>query len=221
MKNRAYNNILALLVNCFFFLAFIACSESSTAGGTVDDNSIAEVSVDEKAILEHHVDSTKVFAEAGFADIDDTRIDSTVYWFEVDFRGKKDNYFVHEEEKLFSYCYVDVYQLDFGVRTIKYIPIGDNYTRTFFLTADEQGIVYHEKLDNDYDDDIARCEKDLSDFEQNCENGGGSLYSHKADCAENSLHLTCSTSKGRLMTNAETLLNNYAENMKNWCLENR
>ena len=76
-------------------------------------------------------------------------------------------------------------------------------------------------MDNDYNDDIARCEKDLSDFEQNCENGGGSLYSHKADCAENSLHLTCSTSKGHLLTNAETLLNNYAENMKNWCLENR
>lgn len=221
MKSKMLGKCFAPIAICALVWAVFGCSESSTAGGTVDDNSVVAISADEKAVLEHQVDSTKVFADAETADIDNYGIDSSVYWYEVNFSGERENYFAYEEENPYSYCYVSIYQSDFGVRTIEYLPTGENYMRTFFLTADDYGVVYHEKIDYDYNNDISRCERDFSDFEQSCENEGGTLYNHKSACAENRLRLTCTMPKGHLLLESEKILNDYAEGMKNWCLENR
>ena len=148
MKSKMFGNVALWLALCGTLLELAACSEKSTAGATVDDNSVAEISADEKLILEHQVDSVKNFVDGIPADIDDYERDTTRFWFEIRFSGEHENFFAYENKDPYSYCFVNIYQSDFGMRTIEYLPIGDSYTRTFFLTADEQGLVYHEKLDN-------------------------------------------------------------------------
>lgn len=221
MKSKMFGNVALWLALCGALLGLAACSEKSTAGATVDDNSVAEISADEKLILEHQVDSVKNFVDGIPADIDDYERDTTRFWFEIRFSGEHENFFAYENKDPYSYCFVNIYQSDFGVRTIEYLPTGENYMRTFFLTADDYGVVYHEKIDYDYNNDISRCERAFSDFEQSCENEGGTLYNHKSACAENRLRLTCTMPKGHLLLESEKILNDYAEGMKNWCLENR
>ena len=92
MKSKMFGNI-ALLLALSILWGVIACSEKSTAGATVDDNSVTEISADEKLILEHRVDSIKNFIDAIPADIDDYEIDSTRFWFEIRFGGEHENYF--------------------------------------------------------------------------------------------------------------------------------
>lgn len=220
MKSKMFGNVALWLALCGTLLELAACSEKSTAGATVDDNSVAEISADEKLILEHQVDSVKNFVDGIPADIDDYERDTTRFWFEIRFSGEHENFFAYENKDPYSYCFVNIYQSDFGMRTIEYLPIGDSYTRTFFLTADEQGLVYHEKLDNRYYDP-AGCENDFLDFEKNCQNRGGDLFIHFVNCQGGELHLTCSASMGHLTESVESILNDYAENMKTRCLENR
>ena len=68
MKSKMFGNV-ALLLALSILWGVIACSEKSTAGATVDDNSVAEISADEKLILEHRVDSIKDFIDAIPADV--------------------------------------------------------------------------------------------------------------------------------------------------------
>ena len=95
MKSKMFGNV-ALLLALSILWGVIACSEKSTAGATVDDNSVAEISADEKLILEHRVDSIKNFIDAIPADIDDYEIDSTRFWFEIRFGGEHEKYFYYE-----------------------------------------------------------------------------------------------------------------------------
>jgi hypothetical protein len=91
--------------------------------------------------------------------------------------------------------------------------------QTFFMTASEDGVTYHTKLDNC--NDVTNCEKDLADFESSCESGGGTLYRHFVDCEAGELHLTCSTFKGHLSESANDILDHVAEEMKEQCMDNR
>ena len=220
MKNKLFSNVLFSLAHIGLLLGFVACSETSTAGGTVDDNAVADYSADEKAIMESKVDSIKHFANAETADIGNQKIDSSMYWSEIVFSDVGEDYLTIEEENPFFYCYVRIHHMDFGVQIIKSIMNVSEFMQTFFLTANEDGIVYHTKLDNDYYD-VTNCEKDLSDFEHICESEGGILYRHKADCGEKSLHLTCSTSVGHLSDNVEDILDVHAQTMKKLCMEGR
>ena len=220
MKNRVLGKILVALFSGSLFWGVAACSEKNTAGGTIDDNAVAEFSADEKAIMESKVDSIKVFAETVLADIGDYEMDSTVYWYAITFSDVGDDYFSVEEYDPFFICYVRVHQYDFGVQTSKSVENVGEFTQTFFMTASENGVVYHTKLDNDYHNAM-NCEKDLSVFEQSCESEGGILYRHKADCGENNLHLTCSTSLEHLSDSVANILNVNAQKMKQWCMEGK
>lgn len=220
MKSKMFGNVALWLALCGALLGLAACSEKSTAGGTVDDNSVVAISADEKAVLEHQVDSTKVFADAETADIDDHEIDSSKYWVEINFRGEREIYFSYENIDPYFDCHVYAYYLEFGVRSVNAFGVGNISQRTLFLTADEWGIVSHEKIDNLYLDH-AICEDDFLDFEKYCQNGGGELFRHLVNCESGKLHLTCSLSIGHLNGSVESILNDYAENMKTRCLENR
>ena len=220
MKNSVYNVILILLAKCLLFLAFVACSEPSTAGATVDDNSVAGISADEKAILEHRVDSTKMVTGFAPADTDDYETDSTRFWYEIIFGSEHDVYFSYVEDYPYFDCFVDVYRLEYGVRSVNNFGIGNFFQHTLFLTANEQGIIYHEKWDYHYIDS-AGCENDFLELEKNCKNGGGDLFSNFVSCQSGELHLTCSMSRGHLSGSVESILNDYAEKMKTRCLENR
>lgn len=220
MKSKMFGKCFAPIAIFALVWAVFGCSESSTAGGTVDDNSVVAISADEKAVLEHQVDSIKVFADAETADIDDHEIDSSKYWIEINFRGEREIYFSYENIDPYFGCHVYTYYLEFGVRSVNVFGVGNISQRTSFLTADEQGLVYHEKLDNRYYDP-AGCENDFLDFEKNCQNRGGDLFIHFVNCQGGELHLTCSASMGHLTESVESILNDYAENMKTRCLENR
>ena len=84
MKNRIPCYVLALL--CTLLWGLFACSEDRTAGGTVDGNSIAEV----------HIDSVKVFADALPAGMDESEIDSTIFWYKINFNGVGEEVFSYE-----------------------------------------------------------------------------------------------------------------------------
>lgn len=208
MKNSVHNVILFLLANCLLFLAFVACSESSTAGATVDDNSVAA----------HQVDSVKVFWDKSYAMNDSAEIDSTIYWYEIEFQGTGEEYFVYEVEKPYTYCSVRIYHSEYGTWMVERLPNGNHLLRTVFLTSDNDEIVYHKKLD-DYYSDEKYCEKDLADFEKSCEDNGWMLYRHMSDCSKKELHLTCSSSKERLMRGIDEVLEEFAEKMKEQCME--
>lgn len=220
MKNRVLGKILVALFSGTLFWGVAACSEKNTAGGTIDDNAVAEFSADEKAIMERKVDSIQIFADVMPADIGDYAMDSTDFWYEVTFSGVGEEYFSIEENDPFFYCYVRIHRQDFGVQILKSIMNVSEFMQTFFLTANDDGVVYHTKLDNDYYE-VTNCEKDLSDFEQACESEGGTLHRHKAECNEKSLHLTCSTSVGHLSDNVEDILDTRAQTMKKLCMEDK
>ncbi len=220
MKNRVLGKILVALFSGSLFWGVAACSEKNTAGGTIDDNAVAEFSADEKAIMESKVDSIKHFANAETADIGNQKIDSSMYWSEIVFSDAGEDYLTIEEENPFFYCYVRIHHMDFGVQILKSIMNVSEFLQTFYLTASEDGVVYHTKLDNDYYE-VTNCEKDLSDFEQACESEGGTLHRHKAECSEKSLHLTCSTSVGHLSDNVEDILDKRAQTMKKMCMEDK
>lgn len=212
MKNRVFGYIAFLLVLCGLLLSVVACSETSTAGGTTDENAVTEVSADEKAIMESKVDSIKILAHGEPADIGDSKIDSTDHWYEITFSDVGEDYFTIEEYDPIFACYVRVHRQDFGVQGIKSV------LQTFFMTASEDGVTYHTKLDNC--NDVTNCEKDLADFESSCESGGGTLYRHFVDCKAGELHLTCSTFKGHLSESANDILDHVAEGMKEQCVDN-
>lgn len=220
MKNKPFYNVFFFLAYIGLLLALVACSETSTAGGTVDDNAVADYSADEKAIMESKVDSIKIFAEASPRNIDENTIDSTDIWYEVAFSDVGEVYFSIEEYDPIFICYVRVHRQDFGVQVLKSVVNVGEFMQSFFMTANESGVVYHTKLDNDYHD-AKGCEKDLLDFEHSCKNEGGTLYRHKADCGESNLHLTCSTSVGHLSNNIKAILNARAQTMKNLCMEDQ
>ena len=213
MKNRVFGYIAFLLALCGLLLGVVACSETSTAGGTTDENAVTEVSADEKAIMESKVDSIKILVQAEPADIGDSKIDSTDHWYEITFSDVGEDYFTIEEYDPLFACYVRVHRQDFGVQGIK------SALQTFFMTASEDGVTYHTKLDNC--NDVTNCEKDLADFESSCESGGGTLYRHFVDCEAGELHLTCSTFKGHLSESANDILDHVAEKMKEQCMDNR
>ncbi len=170
MKSKMLGNVALWLALCGALLGLAACSEKSTAGATVDDNSVAEISADEKLILEHQVDSVKNFVDGIPADIDDYERDTTRFWFEIRFSGEHENFFAYEEENPYSYCDVRIYPSEYGVKAIGYIPNGIvGYDQTFFLTADSEGVAYHEKLDGFYYDEYS-CEKYYADFEKKTDN---------------------------------------------------
>ena len=213
MKNRVSGYIAFLLALCGLLLGVVACSETSTAGGTTDENAVTEVSADEKAIMESRVDSVKISVHGEPADIGDSKIDSTDHWFEITFPDVGEDYFTIEEYDPLFTCYVRVHRQDFGVQGIK------SALQTFFMTAGEDGVTYHTKLDNC--NDVTNCEKDLADFESSCESGGGTLYRHFVDCEAGELHLTCSTFKGHLSESANDILDHVAEEMKEQCMEGK
>ena len=220
MKSKMFGNVALWLALSGALLGLTACSEKSTAGATVDDNSVVAISADEKAVLEHQVDSTKVVAGSVPADISGYESDSSIYWYEVNFSGEREIYFSYENIDPYFDCHVYAYYLEFGVRSVNTFGMGNISQRTSFLTANEQGIVSHEKIDNLYLDH-AICEDDFLDFEKYCQNGGGELFRHLVNCESGKLHLTCSLSIGHLNGSVESILNDYAENMKTRCLENR
>ena len=219
MKNRVFGYIAFLLALCGLLLSVVACSETSTAGGTTDENAVTEVSADEKEIMESKVDSIKSLVQAEPADIGDSKIDSTDHWYEVTFPDVGDDYFTIEEYDPLFACYVRVHRQDFGVQFIKSVVNVGEYLQTFFMTASEDGVTYHTKLDNC--NDVANCEKDLADFESSCESGGGTLYRHFVDCKTGELHLTCSTFKGHLSDKVADILDTNAQKMKQWCMEGK
>ena len=219
MKNRVFGYIAFLLALCGLLLSVVACSETSTAGGTTDENAVTEVSADEKAIMESKVDSIKNLIHGEPADIGDSKIDSTDHWFEITFPDVGEDYFTIEEYDPIFACYVRVHRQDFGVQFIKSVVNVGEYLQTFFMTASEDGVTYHTKLDNC--NDVANCEKDLADFESSCESDGGTLYRHFVDCKAGELHLTCSTFKGHLSESANDILDHVAEEMKEQCMDNR
>ena len=213
MKNRVSGYIAFLLALCGLLLGVVACSETSTAGGTTDENAVTEVSADEKAIMESKVDSIKILVQGEPADIGDFEIDSTDHWYEVKFSDVGEDYFTIEENDPYFACYVRVHRQDFGVQGIKSV------LQTFFMTASVDGVTYHTKLDNC--NDVTNCEKDLADFESSCESGGGTLYRHFVDCEAGELHLTCSTFKGHLSDKVADILDTNAQKMKQWCKEGK
>lgn len=213
MKSKVFDGFLASLTICMLSHTLLACSEKVASGGTVDENTIAE-----NDIKEHHVDSTKVFAEAEPSGVGNHKIESVAYWYEIHFHSERENYFAYAEDDPYLYCYINVYQEEFGAQSQISVQNVGEFGRTFFLTSGGKDVIAHEKLDNIYFDK-ARCEKDLSDFETFCENEGGVLYRHWVKCDENGLHLTCTSSKGPLVGNAGDNLEDFAEKMKNWCLE--
>lgn len=219
MKSKMFGNV-ALLLALSILWGVIACSEKSTAGATVDDNSVAEISADEKLILEHRVDSIKNFIDAIPADIDDYEIDSTRFWYEIKFSGERENYFFYEWEDPYSSCAVIIYRSEYGLVETEFLANNEgSIFQTFFLTADDSGVTSHLKMEY-YAVSESRCEKEISDFANACEKDGGTLYRHIGTCKDTELHLTCSTFIGHLTESADSILDKAAEKMKNKCMDN-
>ena len=209
MKNRIPCYVLALL--CTLLWGLFACSEDRTAGGTVDGNSIAEV----------HIDSVKVFADALSASMDKPEIDSTVFWYKINFNGAGEEVFSYEEMEPLFYCSINVYRSEYGVRTVESFSRGGLSLRTFFVTLSDEGVVFHEKLDNSYAPGESRGERDLAGFEKSCEAKGWNLYRHYVDFPEKEIHLTCYTSKDHLTETMDEVLDGYVEKMKQQCMEDK
>ena len=208
MKNRIPCYVLALL--CPLLWGLFACSKDNTAGGTVDGNSIAEV----------HIDSVKVFADALPAGMDESEIDSTIFWYKINFNGVGEEIFSYEEMEPLFYCSINVYRSEYGVRTVESFSRGGLSLRTFFVTLSDEGVVFHEKLDNSYAPGESRGERDLAGFEKSCEAKGWDLYRHYVNCQEvEQLHLTCSSPEVPLTENPDDILERYAESIKQKCLD--
>ena len=211
MKIKTLVMILSLLPLNIATMWLMACSETSTAGGTVDGNSIAEV----------HIDSVKVFADALSASMDKPEIDSTVFWYKINFNGVGEEVFSYEEMEPLFYCSINVYRSEYGVRTVESFSRGGLSLRTFFVTLNDEGIVFHEKIDNSYMAGDNRWEGDLSAFEKSCENKGWNLYRHYVAFPEKEFHLTCSLSKDHLTATIDEVLDGYVEKMKQQCMEDK
>jgi hypothetical protein len=209
MKNRIPCYVLALL--CPLLWGLFACSEDRTAGGTVDGNSIAEV----------HIDSVKVFADALPAGMDESEIGSTIFWYKINFNGVGEEVFSYEEMEPLFYCSINVYRSEYGVRTVESFSRGGLSLRTFFVTLSDEGVVFHEKLDNSYAPGESRGERDLAGFEKSCEAKGWNLYRHYVDFPEKEIHLTCYTSKDHLTETMDEVLDGYVEKMKQQCMEDK
>ena len=209
MKNRIPYYVLALL--CTLLWGLFACSKDNTAGGTVDGNSIAEV----------HIDSVKVFADALSASMDKPEIDSTIFWYKINFNGVGEEVFSYEEMEPLFYCSINVYRSEYGVRTVESFSRGGLSLRTFFVTLSDEGVVFHEKLDNSYAPGESRGERDLAGFEKSCEAKGWNLYRHYVDFPEKEIHLTCYTSKDHLTETMDEVLDGYVEKMKQQCMEDK
>ena len=209
MKNRIPYYVLALL--CPLLWGLFACSEDRTAGGTVDGNSIAEV----------RIDSVKVFADALPAGMDESEIDSTIFWYKINFNGVGEEVFSYEEMEPLFYCSINVYRSEYGVRTVESFSRGGLSLRTFFVTLSDEGVVFHEKLDNSYAPGESRGERDLAGFEKSCEAKGWNLYRHYVDFPEKEIHLTCYTSKDHLTETMDEVLDGYVEKMKQQCMEDK
>jgi len=199
---------------------FVACNETTTAGGTIDENSVAVVSDDEKAIAEHRVDSTKMFLDVKPAGINDYEIDSTRFFYDVHLSGEKEDYFVREKDDARNYCDVGIYRSEFSVRyVVNYFKNGVMIfsIRMFFLTADSDGVVYHEKV-TFFSQEKALLEEMVSDLERACETDGATFYRHEVDYMLGWAYLTCSAHMGHLTESADAVLDGAAEKMKNQCL---
>ena len=211
MKIKILVMILSLLPLNIATMWLMACSETSTAGGTVDGNSIAEV----------HIDSVKVFVDALSASMDKPKIDSTVFWYKINFNGAGEEVFSYEETEPFFYCSINIYRSEYGVRTVEGFSKGSLALRTFFVTLNDEGIVFHEKIDNSYMAGDNRWERDLSAFEKSCENKGWNLYRDYVAFPEKEFHLTCYTSKDHLTETMDEVLDGYVEKMKQQCMEDK
>ena len=209
MKNRIPCYVLALL--CPLLWGLFACSKDNTAGGTVDGNSIAEV----------HIDSVKVFVDALSASMDEPEIDSTVFWYKINFNGAGEEVFSYEETEPFFYCSINVYRSEYGVRTVESFSRGGLSLRTFFVTLSDEGVVFHEKLDNSYAPGESRGERDLAGFEKSCEAKGWRMQRHYFAFPEKEIHLTCYTSKDHLTETMDEVLDGYVEKMKQQCMEDK
>jgi len=87
----------------------------------------------------------------------------------------------------------------------------------FFLTAGNDGVVYHEKIFNNYGSKDL-CEKDLADIEKSCKTRGWELYRHYVECQDvREVRLTCSSPEVPLTENPDDILERYAEDMKQKC----
>ena len=177
----------------------------------MDGNSIAEV----------HIDSVKVFADALSASMDKPEIDSTVFWYKINFNGAGEEVFSYEEMEPLFYCSINVYRSEYGVRTVESFSRGGLSLRTFFVTLSDEGVVFHEKLDNSYAPGESRGERDLAGFEKSCEAKGWNLYRHYVDFPEKEIHLTCYTSKDHLTETMDEVLDGYVEKMKQQCMEDK
>ena len=221
MKNRVFGNVGFLFVLCCLLTGLLSCSEKSTAGGTIDENSVAEFSADEKSIMENQLDSTKRLVEGAPADLGDYEVDSSNFWFEINFTGEREKYLEYERENPYADCYISIYRSEYGVWNIEWLANNEgSFVRTFFLTASDSGVTYHQKLDFNLGFE-ERCEKELSDFTEACERSGGTLYRHFANCEVGGLRLTCSTFKGHLSESANDVLDRVAEGMKEQCVDKR
>ena len=218
MKSKMLGNVALWLALCGALLGLAACSEKSTAGATVDDNSVAEISADEKLILEHQVDSVKNFVDGIPADIDDYERDTTRFWFEIRFSGEHEKYFYYEWDNPLSNCIINIYRSEYGVLNAEYNEVSILWT--FLLTADDSGVTSHLKMEY-FAVSESRCEKEISDFANTCEKGGGTLYRHIGTCKDTELHVTCSTFIGHLTESADSILDKAAEKMKNKCMEGK
>jgi hypothetical protein len=218
MKNKMFGKYFASIMMCALAWAVVGCSEPSTAGGTVDGNSVADFSADEKLILEHQVDSVKNFVDGIPADIDDYERDTTRFWFEIRFSGERENYFYYEWNNPLSNCFINIYRSEYGVLNAEYNEAAILWT--FFLTADGSGVTSHLKMEY-FAVSESRCEKEISDFANACEKDGGTLYRHIGTCKDIELHLTCSTFIGHLTESADSILDKAAEKMKNKCMEGK
>ena len=209
MKNRIPCYVLALL--CPLLWGLFACSEDRTAGGTVDGNSIAEYT-----IPEHPLDSLKVFKDALPASNDHGKLDTTIYWYEIQFSGEWEQYLTTVD----GTCFINIYRPEYGVQMAGSAWSDQTYyDYIFFLTASNDGVVYHEKIDILYGNKDL-CEKDLADIEKSCEAKGWDLYRHYVNCQEvEQLHLTCSSPEEPLTENPNDILERYAEDMKQKCLD--
>ena len=207
MKNRIPCYILALL--CPLLWGLFACSEDRTAGGTVDGNSIAEYT-----IPEHPLDSLKVFKDALPASNDHGKLDTTIYWYEIHFNGEWEQYLTTVD----GTCFINIYRPEYGVQMAGSAWSENSYYYYgFFLTAGNDGVVYHEKIFNNYGSKDL-CEKDLADIEKSCETKGWDLYRHYVECQDaREVRLTCSSPEEPLTENPDDILERYAEDMKQKC----
>ena len=142
---------------------------------------------------------------------------STIFWYKINFNGVGEEVFSYEEMEPLFYCSINVYRSEYGVRTVESFSRGGLSLRTFFVTLSDEGVVFHEKLDNLYAPGESRGERDLAGFEKSCENKGWNLYRHYVDFPEKEFHLTCSSPEVPLTENPDDILERYAEDMKQKC----